>query len=103
MVIGHVPVGRRPYAVGLTKTCFGFSTDQYGGTITVFDLATLKPVKTIEACDHPEGIALDTTRNTIYVACWFDNVLLTLDPEKLVVTGKIAVGDGPRAFGEFLK
>ena len=38
--VGKVPTGRRPYAVALARGR-GFVTDQYGGTITVFDLATL--------------------------------------------------------------
>ena len=39
----------------------------------------------------------------VYVACWGDDFLLRLDPDTLAVTGKAAVGDGPRAFGKFLR
>ena len=39
-LLGSVAVGKRPYAVALAKGR-GFSTDQYGGTVSVFDLATL--------------------------------------------------------------
>ncbi len=38
--IGRVAVGLRPYAVALAQGR-GFVTDQYGGTVGVFDLATL--------------------------------------------------------------
>ncbi len=54
-VSGTVKVGRRPYAVALSGGR-GFVTDQYAGTVTVFDSEALTTVKTIEACDHPEGI-----------------------------------------------
>jgi YVTN family beta-propeller protein len=81
----------------------GFVTDQYGGTITVFDEATLAPLKRIDACDHPEGIQSDETGANVYVACWGDDVLLRIDPLKLAVTGKVPVGGGPRAFGKFLR
>jgi len=101
-VIATVPVGRRPYAVAVTSDQ-AFVTDQYGGTVTVFDLATMKPVKTIEACDHPEGINYDAGRNAVYVACWFDNTLIRIDTTSLTVTGSVRVGDGPRAFGNFLR
>ena len=101
-VVGRVPTGRRPYAVGLADGR-GFSTDQYGETVTAFDLKTLAPIKVIRACDHPEGIEADTARRNIYVACWGDDVLLRIDPVALKVTGKTAVGDGPRAFGKFLR
>ncbi|WP_045837942.1 beta-propeller fold lactonase family protein [Hyphomicrobium sp. 99] len=101
-LIGRVPTGRRPYAVALAKGR-GFVTDQYGGTITVFDLGTLAPIKRIEACDHPEGIEADAGETNIYVACWGDDVLLRIDPQGLKVTGKAPVGNGPRAFGKFLR
>jgi YVTN family beta-propeller protein len=101
-VVGHVPTGRRPYAVGLADGR-GFSTDQYGGTVTAFDLKTLAPIKVIRACDHPEGIEADAAGRNIYVSCWGDNVLLRIDPVALKVTGKASVGDGPRAFGKFLR
>ncbi len=101
-VAGTVKVGRRPYGVALSPSR-GFVTDQYGGTISVFDLASLSKTNTIEACDHPEGINYDASRKAVYVACWFDNKLIRIDAESLKVTGQVAVGDGPRAFGEFLK
>ena len=53
--------------------------------------------------DHPEGIAVDPAGANLYVACWFDNVLTRIDAAKLEVTGEAAVGDGPRAFGTFLR
>lgn len=100
--IGTVKVGNRPYAVALTSGK-GFVTDQYVGTVTVFDTAVLQPLKTIEACDHPEGIEADATGSAVYVACWGDNQLLKIDPATLEITGKADVGDGPRAFGKFLR
>ena len=99
---GTVKVGRRPYAVALSAGK-GFVTDQYAGTVTVFDVATLRPIKSIEACDHPEGIEADGPQGAVYVACWGDNALLKIDPEKLEITGKAETGDGPRAFGKFLR
>ncbi|MDZ4842787.1 MAG: YncE family protein [Hyphomicrobium aestuarii] len=99
--LASISVGRRPYAIALSLT-HGFVTDQYGGTITVFDLATNSVTKTVEACDHPEGIGFDPGRRMVYVACWGDNVLLRLSADTFELGGKLAVGDGPRAFGVFL-
>ncbi len=99
-VIATVPVGRRPYAVALSQDR-AFVSDQYGGTVTVFDLATNLKVATIPVGDHPEGIAYDGY-GAVYVACWFDNTLVRIDAATLKVTGKVEVGDGPRAFGTFL-
>jgi YVTN family beta-propeller protein len=52
-LLGTVAVGKRPYAVALPRRR-GFSTDQYGGTVSVFDLATLQLVKRISIGDYPE-------------------------------------------------
>src|SRR5262249_51708673 len=101
-VIATVKVGRRPYAVALAGGR-AFVTNQYAGTVSVFDLATFAPLATIAVGGHPEGIAADPAGTYVYVACWFDNVLQRIDVAKLAVAGEAAVGDGPRAFGLFLR
>ena len=60
-------------------------------------------VQTIAVGDHPEGIQADPAGANVYVACWFDNVLMRIDAAQMTVTGDAAVGDGPRAFGLFLR
>ncbi|MGY4441613.1 YVTN family beta-propeller protein [Bradyrhizobium sp. LM2.3] len=100
--IGRVPVGMRPYAVALTLGR-GFVTDQYGGTVSVFDVATLKPVKRINVGDYPEGIAATADGKRIIVACWESNTLSIIDAAELKVIGEVKTGDGPRAFGAFLR
>ena len=101
-VVGTVKAGHKPYAVALAKGK-GFVTGQYSGTVEVFDATSLAPVATIEACDHPEGIEADGKGETVYVACWGDNIMLKIDAGSLKITGKADVGDGPRAFGKFLR
>jgi YVTN family beta-propeller protein len=100
--IGRVKVGLRPYVVALAQGR-GFVTDQYGGTVSVFDLATLQPIKRITVGDYPEGIAATADARRIIVANWESNTLSIIDAEKLTVVGEIRVGDGPRAFGAFLR
>jgi YVTN family beta-propeller protein len=100
--IGRVKTGLRPYAVALARGR-GFVTDQYDGTVSVFDLATLKPVKRITVGDYPEGIAATADGRQIIVANWESNSLSVIDVAELKVTGEIKVGDGPRAFGAFLR
>ncbi len=39
----------------------------------------------------------------VYVACWGDDFLLRVNPDTLTVMSKAVVGDGPRAFGKFLR
>ncbi len=98
---GTVKVGRRPYALALTAGK-AFVTDQYSGTVTVFDAATHSVMKAIDACDHPEGIEASITGD-ILVACWGDDILLRIDSAALKVTARAKVGSGPRAFGRFLR
>lgn len=101
-VVGSVKTGRRPYAVALAQGK-GFVTDQYGGTVTVFDQGTLARIKQIDTCDHAEGIEADGGEKNVYVSCWGEDVLLRIDAAKLAITGKAPVGSGPRAFGKFLR
>ena len=99
--IGRIPTGRRPYVIALSGGR-GFVTDQYAGSITAFDLATLKPIDDIDVGDHPEGIAADGA-GRIYVANWGDNTLSVLDAQTLKVLKTIPTGNGPRSFGTFLR
>jgi YVTN family beta-propeller protein len=100
--VGTVPVGRRPYAVALSSGR-AFVTNQYANTLSVIDTTTLKVVKTLAVGDYPEGIASDPARSYVYVACWFDNILMRVDTAKMTAAGEVEVGDGPRAFGVFLR
>ncbi|MGH6841296.1 MAG: YncE family protein, partial [Methylocella sp.] len=101
-LVGSAKAGKRPYAVALAKGR-GFSTDQYGGTVSVFDLATLQPVKRISVGDYPEGIETSADGNSVYVVNWFSNEVWEIDAWTLKVTAKMPAGDGPRAFGTFLR
>ena len=101
-LLGSVAVGKRPYAVALAKGR-GFSTDQYGGTVSVFDLATLQPVTRISVGDYLEGIETSADGNSVYVVNWFSNEVWAINTETLSVTVKMPAGDGPRAFGTFLR
>ncbi|WP_431310998.1 beta-propeller fold lactonase family protein [Methylobacterium nigriterrae] len=100
--IGRVKTGERPYVVALARGR-GFVTDQYTASVTVFDLATLKPERAIDVGDHPEGVAASRDGSRVYVANWGDNTVSVIDADTLGVTNDIPVGDGPRAFGDFLR
>ncbi|HEU0145389.1 MAG TPA: YncE family protein, partial [Bradyrhizobium sp.] len=100
--IGRVKTGLRPYAVALAQGR-GFVTDQYDGTVTVFDVGTLQPVKRINVGQYPEGIAATADGRRVIVANWESNTLSIIDADSLKVIGEVKVGDGPRAFGVFLR
>jgi YVTN family beta-propeller protein len=100
-VIGSVPTGERPYAVALAQGK-GFATDQYAETITVFDLNTFAVIDTLDSGEYPEGIATTSDGDRIVFANWFSNSIWVMDAATFEVISEIEVGDGPRAFGQFL-
>ncbi|MGU3538346.1 YncE family protein [Methylobacterium sp. A54F] len=100
--IGRIKAGERPYVVALAGAR-GFVTNQYAGTVTVFDRASLRPEATIEVDDHPEGIAASADGRTLVVANWGSNTLSLIDAGSLKVVRTLKTGDGPRAFGDFLR
>jgi YVTN family beta-propeller protein len=69
----------------------------------VFDDATLKPVSRIKVGEYPESVAASRDGTTIYVTNWFSNELWSIDAKDLKVLAKAATGDGPRAFGAFIR
>jgi YVTN family beta-propeller protein len=101
-VVGTIKVGKRLYAVALAGER-GFVTDQYGGTVTVFDSASFRTLATLRVGDYPEGIAPSRDGRRIFVANWDSGTLTAIDVETLAVTGEVRVGEGPRAFGAFAR
>lgn len=99
--VSTVKVGDHPCAVAFAKGK-GFATNQYGGTVTVFDEDILKVLATLETGEYPEGIAVTSDGRSILAANWFDNTQSHIDAETLEVTASITVGDGPLAFGMFI-
>ncbi len=53
--------------------------------------------------DYPGGNRNQRRRRTVYVVNWFSNEVWAIDAETLTVTAKMPAGDGPRAFGTFLR
>ncbi|GJD50305.1 Virginiamycin B lyase [Methylobacterium crusticola] len=100
--IARVPVGERPYAVALAGGR-AFVTDQYGGTVSTFDTATLAPGPRLTVGDYPEGIQASRDGRRVYVANWESNTLSVIDVAGLSVTATVRTADGPRAFGLFVR
>ncbi len=80
-----------------------FSANQYAESVNVFDAATFAPLASIKAGDYPESVAASRDRAIVYVTNWFSNELWAIDARAFKVVGKVATGDGPRAFGDFVR
>jgi YVTN family beta-propeller protein len=101
-LVATIPVGKRPYSVALAQGR-GFVADQYGESVSVFDESALKPVSQIKVGEYPESVAASRDGSTVYVTNWFSNELWSIDAKSLDVVAKVATGDGPRAFGAFIR
>jgi YVTN family beta-propeller protein len=49
------------------------------------------------------GDEVSADSNNVYIVNWFSNEVWAINTETLAVTAKMPVGDGPRAFGTFLR
>ena len=67
-VIATVAVGRRPYGVALAGGR-AFVTDQYAGTVSVFDTATFAVAGKVDVGAYPEGIETSADGRHVLVAC----------------------------------
>jgi YVTN family beta-propeller protein len=71
--------------------------------VSVFDTETFAPVATVAVGEYPEGIAASRDGKTVYVANWFSNEFWAIAAGSLEVVAKAKTGDGPRAFGSFIR
>lgn len=101
-LVARIKVGRRPYVVALTPHR-GYVTNELGGTVTPFDLATLVPGAPIKVGENPEGMEASKDFSRLYVANWMDDTLSIIDAASGAATRTVKVGDSPRAFGTFVK
>jgi YVTN family beta-propeller protein len=76
-----------------------YVTNQYSGTITVLDTATLQPIKTIPAQrvtpnpPYPTMIALNADGSRAYVTNQFDDSVQVIDTSNGTVISRIPLGD----------
>lgn len=101
-VVATLRTGHNPYMVALASGRI-FVADQHSDSVSVFDETSLAPLGAVEVGEYPEGIAAGRDGRTVYVANWFSNELWAIDANTLQVVGKAATGDGPRAFGAFVR
>jgi len=68
----------------------------------VIDTGSQRVLMEREVGEFPEGIIVGPGGKAIYVANWFSNEMVVLDPDKLEIIGQIPTGESPRAFGVFI-
>jgi YVTN family beta-propeller protein len=70
----------------------GFITNGRAGTVTVFDLKTLKPQQDIKVGENPDAIIYDKHSNHIIVMNGRSKDLMAIDPATLKVVATIPLG-----------
>jgi YVTN family beta-propeller protein len=70
----------------------GFSTNGRAGTVTVFDLKTLKPQTDIKTGDNPDAIIYDPYSKHVIVMNGRSKDLVAIDPASLKVVATVPLG-----------
>ena len=70
----------------------GFSTNGRAGTVTVFDLNTLKPESEIKAGENPDAVIYDPHSKHVIVMNGRSKELMAVDPSTLKVVATIPLG-----------
>ena len=94
--VGTFPGGTHGIGIA-TATGHGYTDDGKAGTVGVFDLATLKPVKQIAAAPDADGILFDPASGQIFVIDGDSGSITVIDPAKDASVATIKVGAGLEA------
>ena len=70
----------------------GFISNGRAGTVTAFDLATLKPAATIKAGQNPDAIIYDPHSDHVIVMNGRSHDLMAIDPQSLKVVASVPLG-----------
>jgi YVTN family beta-propeller protein len=94
--IGGFPGGT--HGIGIAPASgHGYTDDGKAGTVGVFDLATLEPVKRIAAAPDADGIVFDPASGHIFVINGDSGSVTVIDPAKDTALATIKVGAGLEA------
>ncbi len=94
--IGGFPGGTHGIGIA-TATGHGYTDDGKAGTVGVFDLATLKPIKRIAAAPDADGIIFDPASGHIFVINGNSGSITVIDPAKDAAMATIKIGAGLEA------
>ncbi len=87
-----LPASAEGYAVDDVHGIFYTNLEEIGRTVAI-DIHKRAVVSNWRSCDHPSGIAVDSRRGFVFVACT-DHVIVLDSAHQGNVTGSIATGAG---------
>lgn len=101
--IKRIKTGRMPYGVAINKKQHKiYVSNQQENTVSVIDSRTHQLIDTLKTGSYPENIAVDEENQRLFVLNWFDGSLSVFDSRTDIEIKRIDIGDGSRAFGQFV-
>lgn len=90
--IGEIPADGAHGTVLVPEKNRGFITNGRAGTVTVFDLSTLKPTGEIKAGENPDAVIYDEYSKRVIVMNGRSHNLMAIDPDSLQVVATVPLG-----------
>ncbi len=90
--IGEIAAQGAHGIVLVPETNRGFITNGRAGTLTVFDMKTLKPAGEIKAGENPDAIIYDSFAKRVIVMNGRSKDLMAIDPEQMKVVATVPLG-----------
>lgn len=91
-LLGEIPADGAHGTALVPEKNRGFSTNGRAGTVTVFDLTTLKPIDSIKAGENPDAIIYDPNSKRVIVMNGRSKELMAIDPDSLKVVATVPLG-----------
>src|SRR6266850_1457526 len=90
--LGEVPADGAHGIALVPEANRAFSTNGRAGTVTVFDLKTLKPLQEIKVGENPDAIIYDPSSRHVIVMNGRSGDVMAIDPASMKVTSTVPVG-----------
>lgn len=90
--VGEVPASGAHGIALVPEKHLGFSSNGRAGTVTVFDLSTLKPQSDIKVGENPDAIIYDPHSKHVIVMNGRSKDLMAIDPSTLRVDATVPLG-----------
>ena len=93
-IIGEIKLGGAAHAVAaLPSTGHGYAAGGLANQVTVFDLRTLAPIKTIDTAEDPDEMVAEPLAGRMWVIADHGAQVQRIDSETDTITATIAIGD----------
>jgi YVTN family beta-propeller protein len=90
--LGELPASGAHGVALVQDKKLGFSSNGRAGTVTVFDLSTLKPIQDIKAGENPDAIIYDPYSKDVIVMNGRSKDVMAIDPEGKKVIATVPLG-----------